>query len=208
MQIARYNVPLYKSKAMAQIAELRSHLEVGHVYRRNDLEKWSNAVDRHLQELQEDGTLQKVAPGLYYYPKIGAFGKTPPDDKELIRSFLKDERFLLTSPNDYNKLGVGTTQLYNKLVVYNHKRHGDFKLGNRNYTFQRKPHFPEKVTIEFLLVDLVNNLDNLAEDQAAVLERVREKIVYMNSESLKAAVTQYGSVKTRKIFDSFTKESV
>lgn len=193
---------------MTQVAELKSHLEAGRLYRRNDLEKWSNAVDRHLQMLQEDGTLQKVAPGLYYYPKISAFGKTPPDDKELVRGFLKDERFLLTSPNDYNKLGVGTTQLYNKLVVYNHKRHGDFKLGNRNFTFQRKPHFPEKVTTEFLLVDLVNNLDNLAEDQAAVLERVKEKAVHMNSESLKDAVMQYGSVKTKKLFSSFKMEGI
>lgn len=192
---------------MTQVAELKSHLEVGHVYRRNDLEKWSNAVDRHLQELQDDGTLQKVAPGLYYYPKVSAFGITPPDDKELVRGFLKDERFLLTSPNDYNKLGVGTTQLYNKLVVYNHKRHGDFKLGGRHFSFQRKPHFPEKVTTEFLLVDLVNNLDHLAEDQATVLERVKEKVLRMHNENLNTAVMLYGSVKTKKIFESFTKRS-
>lgn len=192
---------------MTQVAELKSHLEVGHVYRRNDLEKWSNAVDRHLQELQDDGTLQKVAPGLYYYPKVSAFGITPPDDKELVRGFLKDERFLLTSPNDYNKLGVGTTQLYNKLVVYNHKRHGDFKLGGRHFSFQRKPHFPERVTTEFLLVDLVNNLDHLAEDQATVLERVKEKVLRMHNENLNTAVMLYGSVKTKKIFESFTKKS-
>jgi hypothetical protein len=37
-------------------------------------------------------------------------------------------RFLLTSPNAYNTLGVGTTQLYDKTVVYNHKRHGHFML--------------------------------------------------------------------------------
>lgn len=92
--------------------------------------------------------------------------------------YRRNDRFLLTSPNDYNKLGVGTTQLYNKLVVYNHKRLGDFKLGNRTLTFKRKPHFPEKVTIEFLLVDLMNNLDNLAEDWVAVLERKGKDFSY------------------------------
>lgn len=193
---------------MAQAAQLKSHLVAGHVYRRTDLEAWSNAVDRHLQELQEDGTLQRVAPGLYYYPKVSAFGNTPPGDKELIRAFLKDDRFLLTSPNDYNKLGLGTTQLYNKLVVYNHKRHGEFKLGNRNFTFQRKPHFPEKVTTEFLLVDLVNNLDNLAEDQDAVLERVKQRVSQMNGKDLMVAISQYASVKTKKLFASFMKESI
>ncbi len=36
---------------------------------------------------------------------------------------------LLASPNAYNSLGVGTTQLYDKTVVYNHKRHGEFHAG-------------------------------------------------------------------------------
>src|SRR5882762_5148837 len=103
---------------MTKVAELKRHLEPGQIYRRNDLEKWSNAVDRHLQELQQEGTLKKVAAGMYYYPKKGTFGEVPPTDNNLVMSFLKDDRFLLTSPNDYNKLGVGTTQLYNKTVVY------------------------------------------------------------------------------------------
>lgn len=192
---------------MTQAAELKSHLIAGHVYRRNDLKAWSNAVDRHLCELQEDGTLQKVASGLYYCLKVSAFGKTPPDDRELIRAFLKDDRFLLTSPDDYNKLGLGTTQLYNKLIVYNHKRHGEFKLGNRNFSFQRKPHFPEKITPEFLLVDLVNNLERLAEDEAVILERLKHKVSQMKGKSFLAALTQYGSVKTKKLFNAFMSES-
>lgn len=204
MHIVYYTLSL---PGMTQAAQLKSHLVAGHVYRRNDLEEWSNAVDRHLLELQEDGTLQKVAPGLYYYPKISAFGKTPPDDKELIRAFLKDDRFLLTSPNDYNKLGLGTTQLYNKVIVYNHKRHGEFKLGNRHFSFQRKPHFPEKVTTEFLLVDMINNLENLAEDEAAIVERLKRKVSQIDSKSLTAAIKLYGSTKTKKLFNSVIRES-
>lgn len=44
-----------------------------------------------------------------------------------MRNRLKDARFLLTSPNAYNGLGVGTTQLYARAVVYNHKGHGAFE---------------------------------------------------------------------------------
>lgn len=186
---------------MNQVEQLKKHLKQGNVYRRNDLVKWSNAVDRHLRELLLDGTLQKLAPGLYYYPKVSAFGKTPPEDDVLVRSFLKDDRFLLTSPNDYNRLGVGTTQLYNKRTVYNHKRHGEFKLGNRIFSFQRKPSFPRHVTPEFLLVDLVNNLETLAEDQPAVLERVKEKVVDMDVKKLNNIVAHYGSVKAKKMFE-------
>ena len=46
-----------------------------------------------------------------------------------MEAFLRDHRFLLTSPNAYNSLAFGTTQLYNQTVVYNHKRHGQFELG-------------------------------------------------------------------------------
>ena len=70
------------------------------------------------------------------------FGKAPAQDDELVATFLKDDRFLLASPNAYNSLGVGTTQLYDKTVVYNHKRHGEYALGGRKFDFRVKPAFP------------------------------------------------------------------
>ena len=99
---------------MAQLREFKKHLKRGNVYRRSDLEQWSNAVDRHLAALVGEGTLQKLSPGVYYYPKESVFGTVPPEETALVRTFLKDDRFLVTSPNSYNSLGVGTTQLYNK----------------------------------------------------------------------------------------------
>jgi hypothetical protein len=95
-----------------------------------------------LRQLQKDGTLTKLSGGLYYCPKKTTFGEAPAEDEKLVEAFLKDRRFLLTSPNAYNALGVGTTQLYNQTVVYNHKRHGSFKLGGRMFEFRMKPYFP------------------------------------------------------------------
>lgn len=182
-----------------KLDDLKQQLKEGQVYRRGDLAKWSKSVDRHLDLLVEEGTLQKLSQGLYYAPQQTVFGKTPPDEEILVRSFLKDDRFLLTSPNAYNSLGVGTTQLYNSRTVYNHKRHGQFKLGNRNFVFRIKPHFPKKATPEFLLVDLVNNLDSLAEDQEAVLTNVFLKVSAMDRTKLKNSVLEYGNVKTKKL---------
>ncbi|MEI9899953.1 MAG: hypothetical protein WDN31_07155 [Hyphomicrobium sp.] len=54
--------------------------------------------------------------------------------------------FLLTAPNAYNSLGVGTTQLYDMTVVYNHKRHGAFTLGSRRFDFRVKPAFPKSLS--------------------------------------------------------------
>src|SRR5258708_40374441 len=116
---------------MTKLQELKKHLRPGEVYRREDLARWSTAVDRHLKELQDDGTLTKLAGGLYVYPKDTVFGKAPAEDDKLVGTFLKDRRFLLASPNAYNSLGVGTTQLYDKTVVYNHQRPGLFSLGRR-----------------------------------------------------------------------------
>lgn len=184
---------------MTTLNTLKKHLRRGNVYRRADLERWSTAVDRHLGQLVEDGTLQKLSHGLYHYPKESAFGPTPPDEVSLVRSFLKDDDFLITSPNAYNSLGVGTTQLYNKRVVYNHKRHGEFELGGRRFFFHAKPKFPKKVSQEFLLVDLVNNLDTLAEDKTQVLYQVLDKAKTMELKKIKKNVSEYGNVRTKKL---------
>ena len=140
------------------LEQLRRHLRPGRVYRREDLLPWSRSVDRHLKELTVDGTLQKLRTGLYYSPRKFEFGEAPADEHELVKAFLKTDRFVMTSPNAYNQLGLGTTQLYNKRVVYNQKRHGTFPLGNRMVTFERRMNVPKQLSPEFLLVDLVNEL--------------------------------------------------
>ena len=186
---------------MTKLQELKAHLKPGQVYRREDLTRWSNAVDRHLKQLVSDGTLTKLAGGLYSYPKKTVFGKAPAEDDKLVETFLKDRRFLLASPNAYNNLGVGTTQLYDKTVVYNRKRHGDFQLGGRKFAFRVKADFPKTLTKEFLLVDLVNNLDQLAEAKNEVLERVRKRAASLDTRRLQRAVRDYGSVRTKKFFE-------
>ncbi len=193
---------------MSRLVELKKHLRVGQVYRRSELAEWSNAVDRHLDDLLQEGVLEKLSQGLYYVPKTSVFGKVPPEEDVLVQSFLKDDRFLLLTPNFYNSLGVGTTQLYNKKIVYNHKRHGKFTLGNREFEFQLKHHFPKKVSEEFLLVDLANNLDNLAEDRSEILRKLLVKASQLPQRKLKRAVVEYGNIKTKKLFKSVKSETL
>lgn len=186
---------------MNRAAELKGRLKAGKVYRREDLVRYSNAVDRHLASLVNEGTLEKIAQGIYYFPKQTIFGAVPPDDETLVRSFLKDDNFLLTSPNSYNALRVGTTQLYNKRVVYNQKRHGEVVLDGRKFYFHKTPYFPKKATPEFLLVDLINHLDHLAEDRNMVLQNALSKAKTMNFNKLKYALREYGHTKTKKLFE-------
>ena len=183
--------------ALDQVAKM---LRAGKVYRREDLAQVSNAVDRHLRELVSGGVLKRLAQGLYYAPRKSVFGTLPPDDQELVATFLRDKDFLMFTPSSYNTLGLGASQLYNKTLVYNHKRHGLFSFGNRQFDFRVKPRFPKKLTSEFLLVDAINNLDELAEDKNQVLEMAERKLSGFDQAKLKRAVSDFGSAATRKLF--------
>lgn len=180
------------------VANLAGELQAGRVYRREDLARLSSAVDRHLRELVASGKLKKLAQGLYHAPKQSSFGPLPPADEQVVGGFLRDKDFLVFSPSAYNAVGLGTTQLYNRTLVYNHKRHGVFRLGNRQFDFRIKPRFPKKLTPEFLYVDLLNNLEELAEDRDAVLRQARSKLLSFDSARLQRAADSFGSVATRK----------
>jgi hypothetical protein len=186
---------------MRKTETLKSHLRPGCLYRRAELEKLSKSVDRELAELVSAQVLVKVRHGLYEYPKRSRFGLLPPEPDKLVKTFLKDDDFLLTSPNDFNSLGVGTTQLYNYLVVYNHKRHGRFELGGLTFEFCMKPNYPKKATPEFLLVEFVNNLPRLAEDRDAVRSNVQAKLSEMCPRRLRSAVKRFSKTSTRKFFE-------
>lgn len=180
------------------VAKLAGELRAGCIYRREDLARLSTSVDRHLRQLTSCGRLRKLAQGLYYAPRRSSLGLLPPEDAVVVEGFLRDKDFLIFSPSAYNALGLGTTQLYNRTLVYNHKRHGIFKLGNRQFDFRVKPRFPKRLTPEFLFVDLLNNLDELAEDRDAVLARARQQLQSFDHARLRHAIDRYGSAATRK----------
>ena len=191
---------------MKALEELKKHLKPGQVYRRSGLTQWSNAVDRHLKQLVEEKTLQKLSQGLYYYPVKASFGNVPPEDEKLVCAFLKSSEFLLNSPNLYNSLGVGTTQLYNKKVVYNHKRHGLFMLGGKVFDFRLKHKFPKDLSREFLFVDLLNNLNELAEEREDVLRKVKEKVLEEPEAQMKRAVNAYAGERAKTLFFQWMSE--
>ena len=182
--------------------KLLQKLSVGRVYRRQAIAELTTAIDRDLASLLASRRLQKVAPGLYYKPKMSRYGLLPPDDHELVKAFLGDNNFLLYSWDQYNALGVGLTQLYNRVVVYNRKRHGLFKLSNREYDFRRPAcGYPRKLTSEFLLVDLMNNLKELEEDPELIKKNIKIKFSSFNSAKLMWHARKYGKIGTLRFFE-------
>jgi hypothetical protein len=185
---------------------LRQHIKPGDVYRRSDLEYFSTSIDRHLSQLVQDGTLLRLSQGLYYAPQFSKFGAVPPSDNVLIERFLKDDEFLMISPNSFNSLGLGLTQLYNTTWVYNHKRKGEFRLNGKLFEFKLKSSFPTQITKEFLLVELLNSLDYLGENLDLV--SLSSKIKDFDSGVLIQMAQKYGSGRVRKILKSILRKDL
>ena len=178
---------------------LFQHINQGEVYRRSDLEYYSTAIDRQLAQLIKGGKLVKLNQGLYYAPMQSKFGVVPPDDHLLVERFLKDEDFLLISPNSFNTLGLGLTQLYNTMWVYNHKRKGEFILNGKSFKFKLKNSFPQKITREYLLVDLLSNFESLAEDKKSIVDKLTRNVLSFDMDALMKATQQYGNGTTKRI---------
>ena len=187
---------------------LRQHIQAGEVYRRSDLEYYSNAIDRNLVQLTKDGTLVKLNQGLYYAPKQSKFGLVPPDEQQLVARFLKNEDFLIVSPNSFNSLGLGLSQLYNTSWVYNHKRKGEFLLNGKLFEFKLKSAFPKSISKEFMLVDFLNNFDLLAEDQTQILAKLPNAIQNCKADELMKVTQQYGTGKTKRILKSVVRKAL
>lgn len=127
--------------------DLLSYLKPGSVYRRSDLATRFKGVDRALALLVDAQALVKVWRGIYHYPKRTRYGILPPDPEKLVKELLQSDDFLIFSANDFNKLSVATTQLHNRLLVYNRKRRGRFELGGQAFEFHLKRNFPKKVKL-------------------------------------------------------------
>lgn len=192
---------------MDTLTEFKRHLRPGQVLRRADLAEYSHSVDRHLQQLVKEGTLRKVSPGVYHYPKQSRFGVLPPDEESLVKAFLKDDNFYVASLNAYNALGVGTTQLYNQKLVYNSKRDGVHTLNGRNYYFLKNRKFPKKPDKAFLMVDLVNNMKLLAENSEDLEWKLSVQVHSVDKRSLEKAVREYGGSRTKAFFSKLLKEA-
>ncbi|MFA6433622.1 MAG: hypothetical protein WCW52_02895 [Elusimicrobiales bacterium] len=184
---------------MKNAEKLKNYMQPDRVYRRQDLEGCSTAVDRDLKTLVESGEVRKLSGGLYYRAGKNAFGFTSPGDEELVRAFLKTDDFLLTSYNYFNQLGLGLTQVYSAGLVYNHKRAGEYSLGGKRFKFRLVPAYPHELSREFLLVDLLNNLKRLPDNTYGALENLKIRLKEFDRTGLTVCAQRYGSPGARKI---------
>jgi len=185
-------------KTQTDLDKMKQFLASGKVYRRSDFTDMTSNVDRNLKALVDEGALKKLQNGLYLAPKKTPFGEAMPDEDELLSKFLNDDHFVVYGPSMFNSLGLGTTQLYDKRVVFNRKRHGEMKLGDRKYHFYRWREAPKSLSKEFLLVEMFNKLNELAEDHGEVVNKLKKKLGEFNSAKLYNALNRFGTKSAQK----------
>lgn len=180
-------------RTQTDLDKMKESLDLGKVYRRSDFTDMTSNVDRNLKALVKGGFLKKLQNGLYLCPKKTPFGEAMPDENELLKKFLNDDHFVVYGPSIFNSLGLGTTQLYDKRVVFNRKRHGEMELGGRKYYFYRWREAPKSLSKEFLLVEMFNKLSELAEDQNDVVSKLKTKLSEFNLSKLYYALNRFGT---------------
>lgn len=189
---------LLTEHAMKNAEKLKEAMRPGRVYRRQEFDGLTTAVDRDLKTLVESGEVRRLGYGLYYLPRKNPFGDTPPEEQELVRAFLKTDDFLLMSDNYFTQLGLGLTQLYNNHVVYNHKRPGEFVLGGQRFKFRVVPAYPKKLSKEYLLVELLNSLMRLPDNASLVLDNLRQRRGEFDQMKVSENLARYGKPAARE----------
>lgn len=137
---------------------IQLELDPGRVYRTRDLAVWGANPTRLARRLVRGGQLVQLGHGIYAHPRFGRFGAVPPADEEIVRAFLNGGPYVMTGPERWNALGLGTTALFAKPLVYNTKRTGEFAFGGRRIQFQRIA-FPSEPSAEWFVVDLIEHAD-------------------------------------------------
>jgi hypothetical protein len=97
--------------------------------------------------------------------------------------------------------GAGLPQVSRSITVYNRKRHEIVTIDGKTFDFRRPWDFPRRLSKEFLLVALIDNLNHLAEDASGIKERVKEITREVDGLKLLRMGRRYGKIGTRKFFE-------
>ena len=128
------------------------------------------------------------------------FGPAPPDRRDLLRSFLDGDTFVITGPPVWNTLGLGSTQMFAHPLVYNRKRSGLFNLGGRTFDL-RRVQFPDQPTQEWFVVDLLENLASVCLDRSETSAVLASRLAAgaFNPDALAAMAASFGTKATQAL---------
>lgn len=153
----------------------RALLPPGEVHRTAALRRWDSNPSRLAERLEARGELQRLGHGFVYVPRWTRFGPVPPTDESLLDAFFDGTPYVVTGPLRWNALGLGSTALHVRPLVYNTKRTGTLTIGARTFDMRRVA-FPVDPMPEWFVVDLLRNAGNVGVDRADLLERLTDRV--------------------------------
>lgn len=177
-------------------------LEPGHVYRTRDLAAWGANAPRLAKRLVKKGMLLQLAPGLFVHPKRGRFGIVPASDEEILRAFLDGGPFVVTGPERWNALGLGSTAAFAAPLVYNTKRSGTFDLGGRRFVLRRVA-FPPQPSAEWYAIDLLENADKAGASRADLAVALARGVALgkFDRDRLRDVARRFGTKETQALVE-------
>jgi hypothetical protein len=115
-----------------------------------------------------------------------------------MRAFLGSSPFLFTGPAYWNALGLGSTAMFAKPLVYNEKRSGRFVFGRRTFLL-RRVRFPSKLTAEWYAIDLIENADAAGLPQSTLQKELEAALSdkHFDLELLCRNAREFGTKRTQ-----------
>jgi len=177
-------------------------LHPGRVFRTRDLGRWGTNPARLAKRLVRAGALERIGHGIFVRPMTGRFGRVPPDEASVLRTFLDGSPFVITGSDRWNALGLGATAVLAVTLVYNTKRSGRFVLGGRPYIL-RRVRFPLRPAREWFVVDLIEHAD-MAGVARIDIERflgIALAARRFDAAGLRDVAAEYGTCATRALVE-------
>ena len=153
-------------------APCQPDLRLATVYRTEDLSQWGTNPSRLAKRLVAEGCLKKLGWGLFVTTQRSKFGVLPPKDEELLHRFLYKTPFVITGPERWNVLNLGSTAVASLRIVYNQKRSGIFNFDGQKFLLKRIP-FPQPITSEWFVVDLIEHREMVS----LTMDLLEEKLI-------------------------------
>lgn len=150
-------------------------LEAGKVYRTAHLVPWGANPTRLANRLEREGRLRRLGHGFFHAPAKSRFGDVPPSNKALLDAYFDGTPWVETGPPKWNSLGLGSTAMFAKTLVYNTKRTGAVKVGKRGFELRRVG-FPVDPPPEWFVIDLLRHADSVGLDLADVEPRLAHAV--------------------------------
>jgi len=177
-------------------------LQPGRAYRTRDLRAWSANPTRLARRLVREGRLREAAHGLFYAPVESRFGPAPPQEAELLRTFLDGHGFVITGPPRWNALGLGASAMFAHTLVYNTQRTGEFTLAGRLFLLRRVL-FPESPSPEWFVVDLLQHREMAGASRSELLAGLTATLRAgrWDRAALREMAKQYGTQATQALVE-------